>query len=80
MIVSFASSSKLREVVVGTADRLKAIDAEYLEMVKDPNVSIRRVKTNRSQRWWILKDDADCREELTLRGEEYTIPYWAKVS
>lgn len=80
MIVEWASSSKLREVIIGTADRLKEVDAEYLAIATDPNVSIRRIKTNRSKRFWILKDNADARAELIRRGEEYTIPYWVKAS
>lgn len=78
MIVERASSSRLRDIIVGTEDRLKDIDAKYLELVRTPEVSMRRVKNNRSERFWILKDDSDCRAELERRGETYTIPYWVK--
>lgn len=80
MIVEWASSSKLRDVIIGTEDRLKAIDAKYLELVRMPEVSMQRVKNNRSERFWILKDDVDCRAELERRGEKDTIPYWVKKS
>lgn len=80
MIVEWASSSKLLEVIIGTAERLKEVDAEYLSIANVSTSSMARIKTNRSKRFWILKDDADCRAELIRRGEEHTIPYWAKAS
>lgn len=80
MIVQWASSDRLREVIIGTAERLKTVDDAYLELVRDKNVNIRRIKNNRSERWWIVKDDKDARAELIERGEGHTIPYWAKAS
>lgn len=80
MIVEWSPSSHLRDVIIGTADRLKAIDARYLEIIRIPNVSPRLIKNNRSERFWILKDDVDCRAELERRGEKDTIPYWVKKS
>lgn len=80
MIAGWMSSTGLRNVVIGTAERLKVVDDAYLEMVKDKTISIRRIKNNRSERWWIVKDEVDAREELIRRGEEHTIPYWAKSS
>lgn len=80
MIAQRMSSDRLREVIIGTAERLKTVDDAYLEMVREKNVNIRRVKNNRSERWWIVKDEKEARVELKNRGEEYTIPYWAKTS
>jgi hypothetical protein len=80
MITGRMSSAVLRDVVIGTAERLEKVDTSYREMVRDPNVNIRRVKTNRSERWWIVKDEEDARAELIRRGEEYTIPHWVKDS
>ena len=78
MIVGQKSSSTLRDVIIGTAERLAEIDAQYRTLVRMPDVSMRRIQTNRSERWWIEKDYDDARAELIRRNEEHTIPYWAR--
>lgn len=78
MLAHRASSTVLRTVIVDAPEKIKAIDAEYKELVRGENVSMSRIKTNRSKRWWVLKDVEDCTYELTQRGEESTIPLWAK--
>lgn len=78
MLVHRASSTTLRTVIIDAPEKIKAVDEEYKTLVRGENLSLSRIKTNRSKRWWILKDVEDCTRELTERGEEHTIPIWSK--
>lgn len=78
MLVERCSSEKLREVIIDAPEKIIAIDLEYKEIIRGENVKISRIKTNRSRRWWVAYDVQCCTEELTRRGEENTIPLWAK--
>lgn len=78
MLVDRCPSEKLREVIVQAPDEAIALDTEYKALVRMENVNLTRIKTNRSKRWWVSYDVKCCTEELIRRGEENTIPIWAK--
>lgn len=78
MIVEWASSERLREVVINAETKLKEVDDRYLAIARESNVNLRRIKNNRSERRWVVKTAHDARAELVRRGEGHTIPYWAK--
>lgn len=78
MLVERCSSEKLREVIINAPEKAEELDAEYREFVRTENINLTRIKTNRSKRRWVGYDVDACTRELIRRGEEHTIPLWAK--
>lgn len=78
MLVDRCTSEKLREVIINAPAKAEELDAEYREFVRTENINLTRIKTNRSKRRWVKYDVDACTRELIRRGEEHTIPLWAR--